>query len=91
MIDERELLNDINNVLSQCRINGESKILTTDIIRKYQGNYYNAKTSPQKSWNSKFGKFLKNNAILLSISEIRKDVHTKDDNNDSTSCSEWEL
>lgn len=67
MIDEVELLNDINNILNQCRISGKSKILTTDIIRKYQGNYYNAKTSPQKSWNAKFGKFLKDNVNLLNI------------------------
>ncbi|MBZ9689391.1 hypothetical protein G9F72_024135 [Clostridium estertheticum] len=91
MLNETELLRDINDILNHCRTNGLTKILTTDIIRRNQGNYYNAQTSPQKSWNSKFGKFLKDNASSLRIQEIRKDVNTKDDNNNRTSCSEWEL
>lgn len=91
MIDTIELLMDVQEIIKELKAGNKKSVLTTDIIRKHQGNYYNANTSPQKSWNSRFGQFLKKRQQLLGIEEVRKDVNVKDDNGKPTSCSEWKI
>lgn len=91
MIDKNELFNDIKKIIQGMKSDGKKEILTVDLIRKYQGNYYNANTSPRKSWNSRFGEFLKKNQKALGIKEAARDVNTHDDNGNKTSCSKWEI
>ena len=91
MINTQELLRDINEITNKLKLNGQKEVLTVDIIRAHQGNYHNANTSPEKSWNAKFGKFLKDNQVSLGLHEIKKDVNTSDDNGNPTSCSIWEI
>ena len=76
MIDRQELLDDIINIINALRPK-KQRVLTVDIIRQYQGNYYNANTSPKKSWNAKFGKFLKENQDRLGIREVRNARDTR--------------
>ena len=65
MIDKNELSKDIKKIIDEMRSKGIKEVLTTDIIRKHQGNYHNANTSPSKSWNAKFGILLKENQNVL--------------------------
>lgn len=91
MINAQELLTDIKKIVNKLKLKGQTEVLTVDVIREHQGNYYNANTSPKKSWNAKFGKFLKDNQTRLGLREIKKDVNTFDDNKNPTSCSLWEI
>lgn len=91
MLNKQQLLIDTQTALNVFRTNGIDSVLTNAIIREYQGSYHNAKTSPQKSWNAQYGRFLKENTRQLNIREIEKTVSTKDDNGNPTTCSIWEL
>lgn len=91
MINSNKLLRDIQNILNAKRLKGQKTILTVDLIREHQGNYHNANTSVDKSWNALFGAFIKRNQNTLGIRELQKDVGTYDDNDNHTTCSEWEI
>ncbi|MFW6008490.1 MAG: hypothetical protein ACOCP8_04410 [archaeon] len=91
MIDQKELLVDLKKIVQDKKQNGVKEILTTDLYREHQGHYHVAPTSPQKSFNSKFGMFLKDNQKILGIKEIQRDVNTFDDEGKKTSCSKWEI
>ncbi len=48
MINPNELLNDVKNILAGFKSNNQKRVLTVDIIRAHQGNYYNAKNQSEK-------------------------------------------
>ncbi len=65
---------------------------TVDVLRKYYGRFHsNSGTSPARSPNAEFGKFLMNNATILKIAKIRAGVRIKDDKGRQTSTTEWKL
>lgn len=91
MIDKSELFRDISKIIRNLKTDGEQDILTVDLIREYQGNYYNSPNNSSKGWNVAFGKFLKANQMYLGIDEIEANVKTKDDFGNPTSCSMWRI
>jgi hypothetical protein len=65
---------------------------TIDVIRKYLGNYRNNSikyVAPKFTFNSQFGKLLKDNMGDLNIEEVEDNVDTKDDDGKKTTTSIW--
>ena len=81
-------LSRIETIIGSFR--GKVSFKTSDVVREYSGGFYsNVDTPAAYSFNAQFGKLLKRNADALKISEVKKGVSVKDDNDHPTTTSEW--
>lgn len=70
----------------------QKKISTIDVIRKYLGSYRNNSIeyiALLYTFNSQFGRLLKNNMSGLNIKEVESGVDAKDDDGKKTTTSIW--
>lgn len=80
-------LERIQNIIDS--FNGQ-EFETTQVLKNYSGCFYSNKDTPAYySFNAQFGKLLKRNMDQLNITEIRSNVSTKDDRQNSTTTSIW--
>ena len=83
---------EVEKILKDLKQQGKNRIGTDDIIRELTGSFIiNKGKCPAHSFNSNFGKFLKENSRTLGIKEYDSEVPTKDDNGRKTKVSIWEI
>lgn len=85
-------LHSVLGAIDRLRIKGFKKVKTADIIREHNGCFVREKgVPPARSYNARFGKYLKENAPLLRIREVRSGVSIRDDEGGKTTSSEWSI
>jgi hypothetical protein len=85
-------LSILDAILEVFRSEGAAEVTTLDILRRYQGGYFNnSNIAVNQSFNAKFGRALKRQEERLRIREVASRQPTTDDLKRKTTSSVWAI